>query len=254
MKKTVKNLITWSPSHLITSQKSAFTLAEVLITLAIIGVVAAMTIPTLMQNFTNRVVETKLQKIYSLMNQVITLSELDNGPKEFWPSSCNGEGNISCEDYYAKYIFPYIRTQKIEHADINSQGNVIINFADGSLLIGKNTEDYFFYPNAKNYDKDNFLIMDENQTDPQRPTVGITSFTFRFAPQPNVWGSANRLHNNRGFEAYMYGISELTKENLINPTNDYACQENASINHYCTALIKMNNWKIPKDYPFNVKN
>ena len=31
--------------------KSAFTLAEVLITLGIIGVVAAMTIPTLVQNY-----------------------------------------------------------------------------------------------------------------------------------------------------------------------------------------------------------
>ena len=45
-----KFLITQSLSHLITSQKAAFTLAEVLITLAVIGVVAVLTIPGLIKN------------------------------------------------------------------------------------------------------------------------------------------------------------------------------------------------------------
>ena len=48
--KTCNHLITQSLSHLITSQKAAFTLAEVLITLAVIGIVAVLTIPNLMQN------------------------------------------------------------------------------------------------------------------------------------------------------------------------------------------------------------
>jgi len=75
MKKNVKNLITWSPSHLITSKRQAFTLAEVLITLAIIGVVAAMTIPTLVANhnaklFKTRkeVAEAKIREITRQMN------------------------------------------------------------------------------------------------------------------------------------------------------------------------------------------
>ena len=45
-----KSLITQSLNHLITSQKAAFTLAEVLITLAVIGIVAALTLPGLIQN------------------------------------------------------------------------------------------------------------------------------------------------------------------------------------------------------------
>ena len=83
MKKTVKNLITWSPSHLITSQKSAFTLAEVLITLAIIGVVAAMTIPTLVANYQTRawntsatVFDRKLTEALKVMNTQGTLAGL----------------------------------------------------------------------------------------------------------------------------------------------------------------------------------
>ena len=44
------HLITQSLSHLITSKAAAFTLAEVLITLAVIGIVAALTLPGLIQN------------------------------------------------------------------------------------------------------------------------------------------------------------------------------------------------------------
>ncbi|MBE7709037.1 MAG: prepilin-type N-terminal cleavage/methylation domain-containing protein [Cyanobacteria bacterium SIG32] len=81
MKKTVKNLITWSPSHLITSQKSAFTLAEVLITLAIIGVVAAMTIPTLVANYQQKSWDTassvfnrRLGEALAMMNTTSSLA------------------------------------------------------------------------------------------------------------------------------------------------------------------------------------
>ena len=48
----------------------AFTLAEVLITLGIIGVVAAMTIPSLMENIRNRDLQAQLKKTYSEWNQV----------------------------------------------------------------------------------------------------------------------------------------------------------------------------------------
>lgn len=65
-----------------TLSKKAFTLAEVLITLGIIGVVAALTLPTLIQTNKNKEVETKLQKIYSVMKQAILMSELDNGPRD----------------------------------------------------------------------------------------------------------------------------------------------------------------------------
>ena len=60
-------------------KRAAFTLAEVLITLAIIGVVAALTIPSVIQNYTYRMTESKLAKFYSLMNQAILMSKIDNG-------------------------------------------------------------------------------------------------------------------------------------------------------------------------------
>ena len=50
-------------------RKKAFTLAEVLITLGIIGVVAAMTIPTLMNNTQNNEFKTAYKKAYAEINQ-----------------------------------------------------------------------------------------------------------------------------------------------------------------------------------------
>ena len=49
-------------------KKSAFTLAEVLITLGIIGVVAAITIPSLVTKYHRHIIETKLQKFDSIIN------------------------------------------------------------------------------------------------------------------------------------------------------------------------------------------
>ena len=48
----------------------AFTLAEVLVTLGIIGVVSAMTVPTLMQNYQRQSYVTQLHKVYNEMSQV----------------------------------------------------------------------------------------------------------------------------------------------------------------------------------------
>ncbi len=56
-----------------------FTLAEVLITLAIIGVVAAMTIPSVIINTNQQEYKTGLKKAVSVLNQAITMNmALDN--------------------------------------------------------------------------------------------------------------------------------------------------------------------------------
>lgn len=48
-----------------------FTLAEVLVTLGIIGVVSAMTVPTLMQNYQRKTYVTQLHKVYNEMSQAL---------------------------------------------------------------------------------------------------------------------------------------------------------------------------------------
>ena len=59
--------------------KNAFTLAEVLITLAIIGVVAAMTMPTLIQNHQKKSLEVATKKFYSIMSQAVRQYMADEG-------------------------------------------------------------------------------------------------------------------------------------------------------------------------------
>lgn len=49
--------------------KNGFTLAEVLVTLGIIGVVSAMTIPTLIKNHQRNVYVSQLQKVYAELSQ-----------------------------------------------------------------------------------------------------------------------------------------------------------------------------------------
>ncbi len=58
-------------------KKVAFTLAEVLITLGIIGVVAAMTIPTLQAKIQEKRYTTQYKKIFSELNQAMLLLQED---------------------------------------------------------------------------------------------------------------------------------------------------------------------------------
>ena len=61
------------------SEQNAFTLAEVLITLVIIGVIAAMTIPTLINKTNKQEYASKLKKTYSTMSQATQKIIADNG-------------------------------------------------------------------------------------------------------------------------------------------------------------------------------
>ncbi len=57
----------------------AFTLAEVLIALLIIGIIATIILPTLLNNIKKAEYSSKLKKFYSTMSHAISLSELENG-------------------------------------------------------------------------------------------------------------------------------------------------------------------------------
>lgn len=59
--------------------RPAFTLAEVLITLGIIGIVAAMTIPSLVNHYQNTQYIIQLKKFYTNFNQTLSKISSDNG-------------------------------------------------------------------------------------------------------------------------------------------------------------------------------
>ena len=61
------------------SKHAAFTMAEVLITIGIIGLVAAMTMPSLINNHRNKALEAGLKKNYSVISQALAMYQAQNG-------------------------------------------------------------------------------------------------------------------------------------------------------------------------------
>lgn len=61
-----------------------FTLAEVLITLGIIGIVAAMTLPVLIANHREKQKVTQLKKVYSVLQQAFLLAQSKHGESKYW--------------------------------------------------------------------------------------------------------------------------------------------------------------------------
>ena len=64
--------------------KKGFTLAETLITLGIIGVVAALTIPTLMKKYYEKQTVSRLRETQSILSQAIKMAEDEYGDVEGW--------------------------------------------------------------------------------------------------------------------------------------------------------------------------
>lgn len=87
--------------------KKAFTLAEVLITLGIIGVVAAMTMPALLAKHEKQETLARLKKAYSLLNQSLQRAIAENGEVNDWPYS------IGAEVLLKDYLSPSLKVLKI---------------------------------------------------------------------------------------------------------------------------------------------
>ena len=80
--------------------KPAFTLAEVLVTLGIIGVVAAITMPSLVTHYKEKQTVVALKKFYSILEQAIRLNQIDNP-----------------DDYSGENIVSMFKTLKVCHGD-----------------------------------------------------------------------------------------------------------------------------------------
>lgn len=88
--------------------KNGFTLAEVLITLGVIGVVSAITMPTLIKNYQKQVTVNKLKKVYTTVSQAYEHSKLDNGEYINWGITTDSNP----KEYVQKFWTPYLKTLK----------------------------------------------------------------------------------------------------------------------------------------------
>lgn len=194
--------------------RKAFTLAEVLITLGIIGIVAAITIPALISSYNKSVVETRLKGFYSNINQAILMSEKDNGDKGTWDTIATPT-STDVRIWYNQYLAPYLKTTDIK--DSNSGNSIICYFPDGSLLsIGKLS--WIFFPKASDYDPNiSYKILN-----------GKTNFTFGFWPS-----DTSQYHYNKGVEPYKMGWNGT--ENMLRTNSDIGCQQTVTNERaYCT--------------------
>ena len=92
-----KHLFPYFLINLFTFKKAAFTLAEVLITLAIIGIVAAMTIPTLIASYKEKQTVSQLTKTFQTLSNAYQMMQAEYGTINTWGLKTTHTGNIDEE-------------------------------------------------------------------------------------------------------------------------------------------------------------
>lgn len=183
----------------------AFTLAEVLITLGIIGVVAAMTMPSLIANYQKQVWVNQLKKSVSVLEQgfhkmladeeVERLSDISEWADINY-SIILGEGDTDSNVKFVNYIKKYFESNYIVldykykllsgYVPSNNFGDYHIVFSDGSML---NPDTYFLTNGA-------ILHIDVNGV--KRPNVyGRDIFVFELSDSGNLvpLGGQNSFKN-----------------------------------------------------------
>lgn len=113
-------------------KKFGFTLAEVLITLGIIGVVAAMTIPTLMQKTNDAELKSGFKKMISVINQGISMNYALDGV-DF--SNISGLGTVDDTEGTSWLGFLYNRLNVVGSSTSDNSGYVTVYFSDGSAML-----------------------------------------------------------------------------------------------------------------------
>ena len=87
-----------------------FTLAEVLITLGIIGIVAAMTMPSVIGNARDKQIIARVQKIYSVLSSSYMMAVAESETPEYWGMPYTTGNNYAAAEVMASY---FIKNMKI---------------------------------------------------------------------------------------------------------------------------------------------
>ena len=237
-------------------RRAAFTLAEVLITLGIIGVVAAMTLPGLIQNYQKQVILTQLKKNYAILNQAVQMMRADNDGVEpiqissFMKKQYNGSPYIDYTLFgpeFAKYLptdWHKVDSEKLFcYKDADSfdakwafAGKVsalyftkftyyVWHLTNGACVQLGHT-DGWSWRTASN--QQYIFIVDVNGSDKRPNRVGLDIFMFEFMPDGRILPVG---HDK--------SASELK--------NDWSRCNNTGA--YCIYEIVNNGWQFPKNYP-----
>ena len=113
---------------------TGFTLAEVLITIGIIAIVAAMTLPSMVQKYQEKVIINRLKKVYSTLSQLhILVSENDGTPAE-WGYVYREDGKLDRSGTIQNVFGKYLKKLQIckESGCIDQQYKLLNGTEDGN--------------------------------------------------------------------------------------------------------------------------
>ncbi|MBR1754862.1 type II secretion system protein [bacterium] len=208
------------------AKQRGFTLAEVLITLGIIGVVAALTIPTLMQKYHKSVIESKLKETASMLQNAYELSEVDYGLNHI-REGFEANNPDKAMEMFEKYYIPYIKFIEVKKGEKGVFGLL----ANGAEIYFRRTD----FDGGDNW-ATTYIIFCENDKVCKEINENATSNTFS--------------NNKNSFLLYTDGCRDgvWAMYNHTRETNLERCaiKEGAES---CTALIIENSWHFPDDYP-----
>ena len=235
----------------------AFTLAEVLITIGVIGVVAAITIPSLITKSHRIIVENRLKDSYSILSNAVKMAEEEWGVG-FEPTdglTSTGWSPRSSKFVFDKYFRPFMKINYEYSQDDcvelskaygqNPNSGMYIDY-NGACYSLPNGTSIIFWAGRKDTDSP-YLMTVQFRINPakKKQIDGIDVFGFQ------IVNSDNGLVVTSGLEQIGFEISD---EKLIEacgsdsdriPVNGYWWGRNA----FCLELIKRNGWKIPANYP-----
>ena len=233
--------------------KVAFTLSEVLITLAILGIVAALMIPNIVQNYKRIVTETKFKTIYSQLTRIVDMINVEYGSVSKILDTIGTSGSTPARGNYFSdnYLKQYLNFKK-ECAATTSTKTCRI-FKNEQLKMKDNTDGdqmkYYheyelangMYLGAMSVYNGMRLIVDINgNKNPNK--VGTDIFYF------NVYNTENDYAKNNSLGCGLnqnYSVEQLKTTFTWVPAS--FCSGKGET---CSCLIIHNNLKIPKNYPW----
>ena len=185
--------------------KLGFTLAEVLITLGIIGVVAAMTMPSLIQKYQEKATVTALKNNFAIFSQAFQLALIEKGNLAGWEGFSelayknNDEGNhyqndtnIMTSKVLLDAVSSHLKIVKTcgpkdnSCIDVSEEGGLQ---ADSAVL--QNGASFYFHPNRNDRA---VLVIDINGQNKGKNKTGIDMFKF-FVSDKGVIPFGNETDN-----------------------------------------------------------
>ena len=235
------------------TDKTAFTLAEVIIVIGIIGIVASMLIPGLVTNYRKKETVARLQVAYELFSSAFRRSMAENGDPAAWDDS---DLNKYTQTYIVSYIAGAIKVNDRKGLSnypmrtLSSQGTPSSNrYLDWSWNMNNrpiyeipSKSILFVVSNANDGYKT--IVVDINGR--KGPNImGIDGFTFWIEPQTQAVMPAGYKCSREQILGKVKGcVSSGTRMCVRDNTWQYYR------GGYCAALLQKDDWKITKDYPW----